>query len=405
MLSAFFGLDHRLPPRAAAICAAAPGLDGIVVNVADELDTAALRPDQWTVITRSGRKTVPVCASLAPAIDPGERRTVLLIGDLGTAADPPVRIEVPTALPTVDPSRRARYRGAVAQPVTPLDAGPRLVIAERVERPRLGGAPTGPDGCPAPSRQVIRVAWEGGITRPDGAPTTNADAARYHVRVRGPNGTTLVKSPIALADVNDGDNYHQLCLATSDRAITVQVDPNSFVDPNGDANPATRVAVPSPPRERTPLTTAETIPVAHTPPGFWTTMPPPVLSGCTERLARGVPDLRGTWRAVSATRNGSPVRAGDPTLSHVERIEQCGNRVIVISGGVTHDMRADGTRAHGVHDIAESSGVPIEVVAAFERGELVLRPVGISIEVTRRLDGKELVWHYGPTIVVRMRRS
>ena len=59
-------------------------------------------------------------------------------------------------------------------------------------------------------------------------------------------------------------------------------------------------------------------------------------------------------------------------------------------------MRCDGTEAHGVHDVAEFDfTTPITVVATFEEGVHVLRPVGLpGIEVTRRLDGPLLIWTY-----------
>jgi hypothetical protein len=148
------------------------------------------------------------------------------------------------------------------------------------------------------------------------------------------------------------------------------------------------------------------IPVAHTPDGGWKTMPSPILSGCTESLAPGAPDLRGTWRAHDVTVDGVPAPVDHPLRRHVERIEQCGNRVVVVAAGVVHDMRADGVLAHGVDDVAARSGVRIRVTATFEDGALVLRPAGMpGIEVTRRLVDGELVWRYGPSIVVRMRRA
>ena len=55
----------------------------------------------------------------------------------------------------------------------------------------------------------------------------------------------------------------------------------------------------------------------------------------------------------------------------------------------------DGTEAGGVHDVAEfDHTTPITVVASYEDGVFVLRPVGIpGIEVTRRLDADgHMVW-------------
>jgi hypothetical protein len=154
------------------------------------------------------------------------------------------------------------------------------------------------------------------------------------------------------------------------------------------------------------LVRADDIPVAHTPDGGWTTMPPPILAGCSEPLSPGAPDLRGTWRAVDVTVDGAPAPADHPMRRHVERIEQCGNRVVVAAAGVVHDMRTDGVPEHGVNDVAAGSGMRIQVAATFEDAALVLRPVGMpGIEVTRRVVDGELVWHYGPSIVVRLRRA
>ena len=141
---------------------------------------------------------------------------------------------------------------------------------------------------------------------------------------------------------------------------------------------------------------AADIPVAHTPPGgYGAAFPAPILSGCSEPLAAGAPDLRGMWKAVAVEVNGAPAPPEHPAYRHFERVEQCGDRLVVTAGGVVHDMRCDGTAAHGVHDVAEADfKTPIVVVATYEAGVHVLRPVGIPIEVTRQLDGPTLVWKY-----------
>jgi hypothetical protein len=151
---------------------------------------------------------------------------------------------------------------------------------------------------------------------------------------------------------------------------------------------------------------ADEIPTAHTPPGgYGDVMPPPVLAGCTEPLAAGIPDLRGMWRVTAVTWKSGEVPEPHPLADHVERIEQCGDRVCITSSGVIHDMRADGTVEHGVHDVASADGRAITVVCTFEDGVHMLRPVGMpGIEVTRRLDGDQLVWDYGPLFTARLER-
>lgn len=133
--------------------------------------------------------------------------------------------------------------------------------------------------------------------------------------------------------------------------------------------------------------TAAEIPLDGTKPGasldVW---PPRTLDGCREPLAPGVPDLRGVWEVYDGRMKG-----------HVERIEQAGNRITITTGGLVHDMFADGTLENGVNDVAGFGGPRIRVAATFHRGVHKLRPFGKKIvAVTRRLDGNEMAWRYGP---------
>ena len=132
------------------------------------------------------------------------------------------------------------------------------------------------------------------------------------------------------------------------------------------------------------LVTADDIPVAHTPGCGYEEFPEPVLETCHEPLPKGVPDLRGLWVVYEGLLTG-----------HVERIEQCGNRVVITGGGVIHDMRADGILAHGVNDVSAIDCSPVHVAAEFVDGSLELRPSGLSfVAVTRKLDGEDLVWNF-----------
>lgn len=140
------------------------------------------------------------------------------------------------------------------------------------------------------------------------------------------------------------------------------------------------------------------IPKAYTPQGGWHgEMPPPILAGCTEPLAAGAPDLRGLWRAIEVTDDaGNPLPADHPVRDYTERIEQAGNRVVVTSAGIIHDMYADGTLDNGVHDVMQTDFTTrIDVVASFEDGVLVLRPDGFpGVEIRRWREGPLLRWRY-----------
>lgn len=141
--------------------------------------------------------------------------------------------------------------------------------------------------------------------------------------------------------------------------------------------------------------TADDIPIAHTPTGGWTgAMPAPVLATCTEPVVDDAPDLAGLWEVVEVEVDGT-LDADHPAIGAVQRIEQCGDRLVVTASGIIHDMRVDGTEENGVHDVAEFDKVtPITVVATYEDGVHVLRPVGLPLEITRRRDGDQLVWDY-----------
>ncbi|MDH4171530.1 MAG: hypothetical protein OEW42_18265 [Acidimicrobiia bacterium] len=141
-----------------------------------------------------------------------------------------------------------------------------------------------------------------------------------------------------------------------------------------------------------PDSNADDIPIAFTPEGgYGDVMPDPVLAGCTEPLVEGAPDLRGIWRVVGPERDGEP----NPVDGAIQRIEQCGDRIVITSGGVIHDMRVDGTLENGVNDVtAMDFATPIRVAAFYEDGTHVLRPEGLDNEITRHLDGNQLIWRY-----------
>jgi hypothetical protein len=154
--------------------------------------------------------------------------------------------------------------------------------------------------------------------------------------------------------------------------------------------------------------TADEIPVAHTPPGgYGDTFPAPVLADCTESLVDGAPDLRGMWKAADVTIGGEPAPPDHRGWHHFQRVEQCGDRIVITGNGVVHDMRADGTVDNGVHDVLESDHrTPIVVVATYEDGVHVLRPVGLAgIEVRRRRDGAQMVFDYVGGLRMRLDRT
>jgi len=150
---------------------------------------------------------------------------------------------------------------------------------------------------------------------------------------------------------------------------------------------------------------ASEIPKAYTPARpscHYTRFPMPVLANCREPIAAGIPDMRGLWQSYSGYEGG--------TEEHVERIEQCGDRIVVTSSGIIHDFHADGTLENGSRDTEGPTNNCVNTWASIdvdENGVLNFHPFGISsVTVVRRwLEGDELRWKYPKfSDVVRMRR-
>jgi hypothetical protein len=150
---------------------------------------------------------------------------------------------------------------------------------------------------------------------------------------------------------------------------------------------------------------ADDIPVAHTPPGgYGNTFPPPVLARCTEPLVDGAPDLRGIWKAVRVERDGELVPESDRLYHWVERIEQCGDRIVDMGGGTIADGRADGTAENGVHDVLVFDyKTPIHVLVTYEEGTTyVLQPMLVSV-IARALPAVDIPWQWLPVRVPGLR--
>ncbi len=248
LLSAFYGLDDALPPMARfLVCRGQLGSDGMPVVFSKELDLETLQAGDFRVVLEDGGAGEIVCVTPAPANDTGEIRTILMVGDFGSAENQPARVEIGGNLLSLD--GRSNFRGTQVG-VTRLEDGPSLVLAEIVPNDEweLEKAATrfpfgGGSGCPESTRQVVRVVWNGGITKPGGDDVDDVERSAYRVFVDGgAEGPTEV-SPFALGDLGDGDNNHELCLDTEAPAVRVEFPAGLVTDPREDLNPATEVTV------------------------------------------------------------------------------------------------------------------------------------------------------------------
>ena len=86
------------------------------------------------------------------------------------------------------------------------------------------------------------MVWSGGV-RPDRSEVGDEEREACAVTLRQRDGRLLTVTPVALGDLNDGDNNHALCLQDEGAPVSVSVEAGKLANPNGDLNMETRVLV------------------------------------------------------------------------------------------------------------------------------------------------------------------
>jgi len=141
----------------------------------------------------------------------------------------------------------------------------------------------------------------------------------------------------------------------------------------------------------------------NTPGCGYSHFPLPILADCTEPLSEGAADIRGLWQGVAGGRAG-----------HVERVEQCGRRVVVTSSGIIHDMGPNSTLGETSNDtpgavlftIGDREYCPrTSAGVVWNDGVLDFHVFGWGpVVVKRYLDGDQLIWEYIDGSVTRLDR-
>ena len=163
--------------------------------------------------------------------------------NLGTAVtNPPVEIRIVGDLFTADTlsgesvcSAIINLNGSATTNVVPLADGPSLFFAQRIDG-NLNECSSG--------TQTIQVAWNGGVT-PYIDGDTESDLFQYYVGYSDSSGVLILHVPISIADINDNDNFHQLCFSTSDEIVKISMMANRVEDPNHDPNSYSEIDVSS----------------------------------------------------------------------------------------------------------------------------------------------------------------
>ena len=241
LLSAFFGLDdsRQIAVRTALVCQGVSGRDGMPVIFSHEVDPDTLDPEDFRVTRASGEVGTIGCVTLRPADDVGELRTALVVGNYGSSEDPPVSVEIVGDVMSLDGD--LNFTGTTA-PVIPLADGPTIVLAEDVP-PNYWSLGSEGD-CPRPGlRGIVRAVWVGGITKPGGDEIDENEMALYRVTLRQPDGTVVDITPMAVGDLGDNDNNHELCLDVEGEPLSVSFPAGFLTDPNEDLNTDTTISV------------------------------------------------------------------------------------------------------------------------------------------------------------------
>ena len=235
ILSAFFGLDEARRPG--ILC---PGRDGMPVVFNRRIDQSTLDAADFAIITAGGETLTPDCATLRPAREKNESRTVLLIGQLGgqPAGDPPVRVEIVGSLKTAsEASNEGLELKGLSCRVTPLEAGPFLVYAEAIP---AGEAAGDPNACRTEGMvQTVKAVWAGGVRAASGRELSDRERLLFKVILLGEDGAEIEVVPAALADLNDRDNVIDLCLDQRGRPVKIVFPAGAVIDPRDDPNPET----------------------------------------------------------------------------------------------------------------------------------------------------------------------
>jgi len=232
ILSVYHGLDP-IPPGATALCGMAPvtGQEGMPVTFSVQIDSETVSPTAFAVETSDKNLVTPICATLRPALEALEQRTILLIGAFSSGDSIPIGVKIVEQLKDVAGNSLAGLR---SEKVTPLAAGPSLVFAERFA-PETRGLER---ECPEETAQAILLTWEGGVTGPQGADL--ADAQRTAVSVVLANDDHV--NPLSLGD--DDKNNHVIARKSETRpAVSINVLAGFFYDPGDDSNPVTSIDI------------------------------------------------------------------------------------------------------------------------------------------------------------------
>jgi hypothetical protein len=261
VLSAYYGaailpqgIDRTWCPGATA----AGGLGGMPFALDQPIDPGegyggvkwALDPKLFRVTVGPHAETVtPTCATLQPAIDGNEQKTVLLAGAFGLGGvNVPTEIEIVGDLKTVDGKS---LNGLEIVSIAPFDAGSNLTFAEvyAADGGEIETSGPGDDAyCPrGRTAKAVKLTFSGGVRGANGGALTDSPTALAAISVLATDaaGSRTVLTPFALRD-DDNDNYLDACFGSEVdglRLKTVSVNSHTFYSLMNAPNQAAAVRI------------------------------------------------------------------------------------------------------------------------------------------------------------------
>ena len=88
----------------------------------------------------------------------------------------------------------------------------------------------------------------------------------------------------------------------------------------------------------------------------------------------------------------------------MERIEQCGNRVVVTAYKTIHDFRVDGTLRNGARDVGGVCNNFNTAIHVDKDGVMIFRLFDLFDTVSRKLSGQEMIFTFVNGLEVRTKK-
>jgi hypothetical protein len=246
ILTGYVGLDDGTPQAVPGCPAGMAGLDGMPVVFSKPFDPDVdLSAGNFRIVDTNGEEREAACATLAPANDTNENRTILLIGDFADLDQEGIRsIEVIADTDGAE-LRYADNSAATGDQVSGEEIrqlgerGTVLLFAEIFDTEEFN------PGCPANATDVLWLTFEGG-TNGGSTDTGNFDVVG---RVENNRGERVADVDVLAVVDAENDNHLGLCVnleqprgrrrnATPIDVESISIAAGSYVDPMNVPNPA-----------------------------------------------------------------------------------------------------------------------------------------------------------------------